>query len=165
MRNHINLRRRHLILGALSSSILIATGCTTTPKKEPPTPKPISVDVSNVKDVPSLIAAIKKAGKNVIPRDLADEVFYKEFAEKFIANARAAIDRGFKIPDWIVEKLPGQRKVGLVGWGLVAFTFGGAMFVLPIEIIFIAVLGSIFVMSSALSTALEDENKKYKPRI
>lgn len=165
MRNHIDVHRRHLVLGALSSTLLITTGCATSSKKEPPPPKPITVDVSNVKDVPGLIAAIKKAGKNVIPKDLPDEIFYKEFAEKFIANARTAIDRGFKIPDWIVDKLPGQRKVGLVGWGLVAFTFGGAMFVLPLEIIFIAVLGSIFVMSTALSTALEDENKKYKPRI
>lgn len=102
-------------------------------------------------------------------KNIPNEIFYKEFAKQFVQNAKAAVDRGFKIPDWVLDRLPLERKVFIPPWGMVAFTAGGALFLLPLDVIFIAVLGSIALMAITISNVIDDEaeqvKKKYRPRI
>jgi len=68
----------------------------------PYTQAPIQFDVTGVTDVPSLIAAIKRAAGSLLPA----KEFYRHFAKVFIENARSAADVGYQIPDWILDRLP-----------------------------------------------------------
>jgi hypothetical protein len=175
MENHFDFKRRNLLKIGLATPLILISACVSTQKPpltkqagpvEPKEAVPIKVDVSKVKDVPSLIAAIRKAGAHVLPKDIPDEVFYKEFATKFVENAKSAVKRGYKIPDWILDKLPLEEKVFIPPFGMVAFTLAGALFVLPLDVIFIAVLGSIILMSTLIDDAIDDvKHKKYRPRI
>lgn len=175
MKNQLDLKRRNLLKIGLTSPLLFLSACVYKQNQplikeavqvEPKKAEAIKVDVSKVKDVPSLIAAIKKAGAHVLPKDIPDEVFYKEFAKTFVENAKSAVKRGYKIPEWILNKLPLDDKVVVPAFGMVAFTLAGALFVLPLDVIFIAVLGSILLMSALVDNAIDDvKQKKYRPRI
>lgn len=120
-------------------------------------PEPIVVDVSGVKDVPGLILAIKKAAGNLLPASIKDEVFHAEFAKIFVNNARAAYERGFHIPQWILDKLP-SRKVAvlpLLILGVVILMINGVSFSVAVETIISAVLASIILMASAIAAAIQ----------
>ena len=170
MKDQFNFKRRTLLRFGFAMPLVLISACTSNPKQIPtakqPEPEPIQVDVSNVKDVPSLIAAIKKAGINVLPKDIPNEIFYKEFAAKFVENAKNAVSRGYKIPEWVLDRLPLEGKVFVPAFGMVVFTLFGALFIMPLDIIFIAVLGSIVLMSTMISSEIDEvKTKKYRPRI
>lgn len=114
---------------------------------------PIQVDVTGVTDVPSLIAAIKRAAGGLLPAKMPDKEFYKHFAKVFIENARSAADSGYQVPDWILDRLP-QRKVVLPVLGIAIFTLYGIQFAVPVATIVAAVLASIGLMTLALGAAL-----------
>ena len=168
MKENLNFKRRNLLSAIISAPFLLVACASNKASIVPKQPEAIRVDVTGVKDVPSLIAAIKVAGANVLPKNLPVEAFYKEFAKQFVKNATAAVDRGFKIPNWVLDRLPPERKVLLPAFGLVAFTIGGALFVMPLDVIFIAVLASLTLMTVAIYgaiTSLLDEKTNYTPRI
>lgn len=121
---------------------------------KPVTPRPIEVDVSGVTDVPSLIAAIKYAGRNYLPKNLKDEDFFDEIAKAFVEYAHAAADNGYPIPQWVLDKIP-QRKTAasFLLATLVLWAFG-VPFVLAVKIVVIAVLASIGLMTAAILGAI-----------
>ena len=135
--------RRHFILTAIAFPLVASAA----------SPSPIEVDVSNVKDVPSLIAAIRRAGGNLLPKSLPDKEFYIAFAKVFVANARAAADHGFQIPEWVLERLP-KRKVIFPVLGIAIFTIYGITFAVPVATIMAAVLASFAIMVTAVVAAL-----------
>lgn len=119
----------------------------------PSTQAPIHVDVAGVTDVPSLIAAIKRAAGGLLPAKMPDKEFYQHFAKVFIENARSAADVGYQVPDWILDRLP-QRKVVFPVLGIAIFTLYGIQFAVPVSTIVGAVLASIGLMTLALGAAL-----------
>ena len=148
-------RRRSLVNGSLAVLLIAAFGCTS----QPPKPPPIEVDVSGVDSVPKLIQAIKKASGGRLPDHMPDTEFISEFARVFVKNARAAAENGFKIPQWVLDKLPARKVVLLVPavmpfLGLVEFTFLGAAFTVPVAGVITAVLGSIVLMTTAIFAAI-----------
>lgn len=114
---------------------------------------PIHVDVAGVTDVPSLIAAIKRAAGSLLPTKMPDKEFYPHFAKVFVENARSASDVGYLVPDWILDRLP-QRKVVFPLLGIAIFTLYGIQFAVPVATIVTAVLASIGLMTLALVAAL-----------
>ncbi len=148
--HEIDINRRSILAAGVISALAFMTGCATQVKNT----GPIQVDVSDVKDVPSLIAAIKKSAGSLLPASIADETFYKEFANTFVKNARAAADIGYSIPKWVLEKLPPQRKVVFPALGIAVFMFSGVLFAVPVTTVIIAVLASILLLGSAILTAI-----------
>jgi hypothetical protein len=143
------LRRRSLINGSLALLLISAFGCTT----QPPKPTPIKVDVSGVDSVPKLIQAIKKAAGGRLPDNMPDAEFISEFARTFVQNARAAAENGFKIPQWVLDKLP-TRKVVFPVLGVLIFTPYGIPLAIPVATVIYAVLGSIVLMTTAILGAI-----------
>lgn len=142
-----NLRRRSLINGSLTLLLASAFGCASQP------PKPIEIDVSGVDSVPKLIQAIKKAASGRLPDSMPDTEFISKFAHTFVQNARAAADNGFKIPHWVLDKLP-ARKVVFPVLGVMIIPAYGIQFAIPVSTVITAVLGSIVLMSSAIVAAI-----------
>ncbi len=142
-------QRRSLINGSLALLLMSAFGCST----QPPKPAPIEVDVSGVDSVPKLIHAIKKAAAGRLPDRMPDTEFISEFARTFVDNARAAAENGFKIPQWVLDKLP-TRKVVFPVLGVMIFTAYGILFAIPVETVIVAVLGSIALMVTAILVAI-----------
>lgn len=89
----------------------------------------------------------------MLPKSLPDKEFYKEFAKVFVANARAAADHGFQIPEWVLERLP-KRKVIFPVLGIAIFTVYGVTFAVPVATIMAAVLASFAIMVTAVVAAL-----------
>ncbi len=141
--------RRLFIKSGISLFIASVYGCSTEPKK----PTSIEVDVTGVDSVPKLIDAVKKAGGRWLPNSIPDADFIKEFARTFVMNARTAAENGFKIPAWVLEKLP-ARKVVLPILGVMIFTAYGIEFILPVATVVTAVLGSIALMTTAVLAAI-----------
>lgn len=148
--HQIGKSRRSILTAGVISALAFMAGCATQTKKN----GPIQVDVSQVKDVPTLIAAIKKSAGNLLPASITDETFYKEFANSFVKNARAAADLGYAIPRWVLDKLPPQRKVVLPFLGVAMFMLGGVAFAVPVSTVIIAVLASIVLLGSAIISAI-----------
>jgi len=144
-----NLQRRHL-LTVLAASLALAFS----PAAFSADRAPIPVDVTGVTDVPTLIAAIKRSAGKLLPAKLQDKEFYLAFARVFLEHARAAADLGYKIPDWILDRLP-ARKVILPVLGVAVFTIGSVLFAVPVETIIVAVLASIVLMAGALALTLK----------
>jgi hypothetical protein len=142
-------QRRSLINGSLALLLMSAFGCAT----QPPKPTPIEVDVSGVDSVPKLIQAIKKAAAGRLPDHMPDTEFISEFARTFVENARAAAENGFKIPQWVLDKLP-ARKVVFPVLGVMIFTAYGIQFAIPVATVITAVLGSIALMTTAIIAAI-----------
>lgn len=142
-------QRRSLINGSLALLLMSAFGCAT----QPPKPTPIEVDVSGVDSVPKLIQAIKKAAAGRLPDRMPDTEFISEFARTFVENARAAAENGFKIPQWVLDKLP-ARKVVFPVLGVMIFTAYGIQFAIPVATVITAVLGSIALMTTAIIAAI-----------
>jgi hypothetical protein len=113
------------------------------------------VDISGVDSVPKLIQAIKKAAKGRLPESMPDSEFISQFAHTFVKNARAAADNGFRIPQWVLDKLP-ARKVAFPILGVMIFTAYGIKFVIPVSTVITAVLGSIVLMTSAIVSAISE---------
>lgn len=143
-------KRRAFIKTGAAFPLLFLVACASSPKKI----GPIEVDVSNVKDIPSLIAAIKKAGGKLLPESLKDEEFYEKFAGIFVKNARAAADLGYKIPQWVLDKLPHKKSVALPVLGVAVFAVAGVMFAVPVSTLIISVLASIVLMMYAIGAAI-----------
>ena len=152
------IRRKVLGIG-LAAPALFLMSCADQPKK----PEPISVDVSDVKDVPSLIRAMKTAAGNLLPNNIKDKDFYSEFARIFVENARAAADKGYPIPKWVLDKLP-QRKVIFPFLGVVTFPIWGVYYTVAVGAIVEAVIWSIVFMTveilTVLATYVPDSPKK-----
>ena len=148
--HQIDKKRRSIFTAAVASALVLMVGCATQSKKQ----DPIQVDVSEVTDVSSLIAAIKKSGGSLLSATIPDETFYKEFANSFVNNARAAAELGYSIPKWVLDKLPPQRKVVLPLLGVAMFMFGGVAFAVPVSTVIIAVLASIVLLGSAIISAI-----------
>jgi len=149
MSQTINFQRRSLINGSLALAMASAFGCVSQPAK------PIEVDVSGVDSVPKLIQAIKNAARGRLPATMPDTEFIGQFARTFVKNARAAADNGFKIPQWVLDKLP-ARKVAFPALGVMIFTAYGIEFVIPTSTVIIAVLGSIVLMTTAILSAISE---------
>lgn len=149
--NHVEMNRRKLVLALASIPLITLSSCVSNPPKKE---GPIEVDVRDVKDVPSLIAAIRKSAGNLLPNSFKDENFYDWIAEKFVHNARAAADLGYKIPQWVLDKLPPKRNVVLPLLGVALFTYAGIAFAVPVSTLIIAVLASIVLMTMALGKAI-----------
>ena len=149
-KQQIDKTRRTLLSIGVLSALAFMSGCATQSKKL----GPIQVDVSGVKDVPSLIAAIKKSAGSLLPASVTDETFYKEFANSFVKNARAAADLGYSIPQWVLDKLPSQRKVVVPLLGVAVFMLGGVLFAVPVSTVILAVLASIFLLGAAIISAI-----------
>jgi hypothetical protein len=103
--------------------------------------------------VPKLIQAIKKAARGRLPDSMPDTEFISEFARTFVQNARAAAENGFKIPQWVLDKLP-ARKVVFPVLGVMIFTAYGIPFAIPVATVIYAVLGSIVLMTTAILAAI-----------
>lgn len=149
--NLAGMNRRKLLLALASIPLITLSGCVSNPPKKE---VPIEVDVKDVKDVPTLIAAIRKSAGNLLPSAFKDEDFYDSIAEKFVANARAAADLGYKIPQWVLDKLPYKRKVVLPFLGIALFTYAGIAFAVPVSTVILAVLASIVLMTVAIGKAI-----------
>jgi len=149
-KHQIDQKRRSILTAGVISALAFMSGCATQNKKT----GPIQVDVSGVKDVPSLIAAIKKSAGSLLPASITDETFYREFANSFVKNARAAAELGYSIPKWVLDKLPPQRKVVLPFLGVAVFMVAGVALAVPVSTIIIAVLASIILLGSAIISAL-----------
>lgn len=144
-----NHRRTFLRL-SLSASTFLLVACATEQKK-PRTPIP--VEVSNVTDVPSLIASIKKAGGRSVSNSIRDEDFFDELARVFVDNVHAAAENGYPIPRWILDQLP-RRRVVVPILGYVVLTLWGTQFIIPTATVITAVLGSITLMTTAVFQAI-----------
>jgi hypothetical protein len=143
------LQRRSIINGSLAILLSSAFGCTS----QPPKPTPIEVNVSGVDSVPTLIQAIKKAASGRLPDSMPDTEFISQFARTFVQNARATAENGFKIPQWVLDKLPARRVVFPV-LGVLIFPVAGILFVIPVATVIYAVLGSIVLMTTAILAAI-----------
>ncbi len=149
-KQQIDKTRRTLLSVGVLSALAFMSGCATQSKKL----GPIQVDVSDVKDIPSLIAAIKKSAGSLLPASVTDKTFYEEFANSFVKNARAAADLGYAIPQWVLDKLPSQRKVVLPVLGVALIVVYGVPLLIPVATIIFAVLASIVLMVGAIITAI-----------
>lgn len=147
MHSSHNPRRRLLINGSFALLLTSAFGCATQPSK------PIEVDVSGVDSVPKLIQAIKKAARGRLPESMPDKEFISQFARTFVQNARAAADNGFRIPQWVLDKLP-ARKAAFPLLGVMFFTAYGVQFAIPVSTVITATLGSIAIMTTAIVAAI-----------
>ena len=151
MSNHqFNKMRRSVLTLGIVSALAYISGCATHSKKA----EPIQVDVSKVKDIPTLIAAIKKSSGNLLPSSISNETFYKEFANFFVKNARAAADLGYAIPGWVLDKLPTHKKVVVPFLGVAVFMLGGVALAVPVSTVIIAVLASVVLMGAAIVSAI-----------
>lgn len=146
----INSSRRKLIQAALAIPILLIPSCANVPKKA----EPIKVNTTDVKDIPSLIAAIKHACGTKLPQHIDSEDLYKQFADIFVKNARAAADRGYPIPQWVLDKLPPERKVTFPILGVAILTIAGIEVAIPVATIILASLASIPLMMVSLLAAI-----------
>jgi hypothetical protein len=86
---------------------------------------------------------------------MPDTSFISEFARTFVQYAREAAENGFKIPQWVLDKLP-ARKVVVPVLGVMIFTAYGIEFVIPVAPVIVAVLGSIALMTTALVAAISE---------
>ena len=153
----INKSRRNAIKMLMAAPALLLMPCAAHAQKI----EPIPVDVSGVTDVPSLIRAIQKAAGSLLPASIKDEVFHAGFAKAFVENARTAAERGFRIPQWVLDKLP-NRKVAFViplVLGVVILMINGVPFSVAVETIITAVLASIVLMASSISDAIRSVKK------
>lgn len=154
-------RRRQLLLAGVSAICLCS--CVT-----PPEPPPIEIKADGIKDVAGLIAAMKSAAGSRLPAKASDESFFRAFALAFVEHAREAADKyNIPVPQWVLDRLP-ERKVMLPviaavpALGMVAFELLGISFVIPIGTIFVAVLGSLALMTVFIVWALSSDNPKSK---
>ncbi len=115
---------------------------------------PINIDVIGVTDVPSLIAATKRATGSLLPANMPDSAFFAAYANIFIENARTAADAGFQVPTWILDRLP-RRRVVFPVLGIAIFTLYGIQFAVPVATIMSAVIVSIGLMTYAVGAALK----------
>lgn len=159
----VNKKRRDILKAGIAIPFALLVACSSAPKKS----GPINVDISNVKDIPSLILAIKQSAGNLIPTSIKNEDFFAEFADVFVKNARAAADHGYAIPQWILDKLPPNKKVVFPILGVAILTISGVQVAIPVATLIVAVLASIPLMMvailSAISYALSPSNPN--PRI
>lgn len=148
----INKSRRNAIKMLMATPALLLVSSFAQAKA----PEPIMVDVSGVTDVPSLILAIKKAAGGLLPTSIKDEIFHAEFAKIFVNNARAAYERGFHVPQWILNKLPARRVLFVIPLvlGVAVLMINGVSFSVAVETIFTAILASIVLMASSISNAI-----------
>jgi hypothetical protein len=116
-------------------------------------PKPIELDTSTVTNIPSLIAAIRKAAGNRIPTHYSDSDFHKELAQVFVEYAHAAADNGYPIPDWVLQKIP-RRKVGVLFPSFIIMVFFGVPIKIAVAVIFMAVIASVALMTVAILSAI-----------
>lgn len=65
----------------------------------------------------------------------------------------AAAENGFKIPQWVLDKLP-ARKVVFPILGVMVITLFGIEFLIPVATVITAVLGSIALMATAILAAI-----------
>lgn len=145
-----NSQRRKLIKAGFAIPILLLASCANIPKKM----EPVKVNTTDVKDIPSLIAAIKQACGSLLPENISTEDLYKQFAGIFVNNARAAADSGYPIPQWILDKLPPNRKVGFPLLGVAILTIAGIEVAIPVATIILASLASIPLMIASLLAAI-----------
>jgi hypothetical protein len=155
----INSKRRKLTKAACLIPMLFFTSCATSPKSK----EPILVNTTNVKDIPSLISAIKQAGGHMIPDNFSVEELYKQFADTFVKNARAAADNGYPIPEWILDRLPPSRKVTFPILGVAILTIAGIEVAIPVATIIIATLASIPLLMVSLLSAIGNVVTPTKP--
>ncbi|MEN9493700.1 MAG: hypothetical protein RJA63_4149 [Pseudomonadota bacterium] len=144
-----NPKRRIAIQSCLALAIAASYGCSTQPMK----PTSIAVDVFGVDTVPKLIDAIKRAGGKWLQDSIPDTEFIKAFAHTFVQNAWAAAENGFKIPQWVLDKLP-ARKVVFPILGVMVITLFGIEFLIPVATVITAVLGSMALMATAILAAI-----------
>ena len=149
MKSKIGNTRRTLVGGGLTFVAAALFGCATQETKS----NTVEVDVTGVDSIPKLIEAIKKAGKGRLPNSIPDSTFISEFARVFVENARAAAEQGFKIPEWVLDKLPAQ-KVVFPALGIMMFTAYGINFIIPVGTVIAATLGSIAIMGLAILAAI-----------
>lgn len=136
----VNQYRRTLLCFGLSAPMLCLASCAT-----PPTPPaPIPVDVTGVKSVHDLIAAIKKAAGPLIPSSVKMEDFFRGIAATFVEYAHAAAGAGYPVPKWVLEALP-MRKTVAPPIFVVMILFG-VKFLVPLSTIVETVLFSITAM-------------------
>jgi hypothetical protein len=155
-------RRRVLLAGA--SAICLASCATTQPEPLPP----IEIKGENVKDVPGLIAAMKQGAGNRLPATTSDESFFQVFARVFVEHAVEAAEKyHIPVPQWVLDQLP-SRKVVLpiipiaAGAGLLVFEWLGATWVIPLAVVFVAVLGSLVLMTGFIAAAIGIYNDSHK---
>ena len=144
-----NQTRRKLLATGLALPALALTSYA----QELRRPAPIPVDVSDVRDVPSLIRAMRKAAGSALPTTLKDEEFHSAFAQIFVQYAHAAADNGYLVPRWVLDRLP-MRKVAAPALGFITFPVWGTYFSLSIEAIVKAVLASMALMAALIYIAM-----------
>jgi hypothetical protein len=98
---------------------------------------------------------LRKPRGGSLPESMPDTSFISEFARTFVQYAREAAENGFKIPQWVLDKLP-ARKVVVPVLGVMIFTAYGIEFVIPVATVIVAVLGSIALMTTALVAAISE---------
>lgn len=150
MKSTNQFRRKAVWLAIMAPVLLFAPGFSLADES-----KAIEVDVAGVSNVPSLITAIKKAAGGLLPNSVKDAEFRAEIARVFVQNARAAAEKGYRIPKWVLEKLPHHRKVVFPFLGVATFAILGVLFTVPVSTIIIAVLASMVIMSVAVSAAIK----------
>lgn len=153
----INRSRRNAIKILMAAPALLLMPCAAYAQKT----KPIPVDVAGVTDVPSLIRAIRKAAGGLLPASIKDEVFQAEFAKVFVNNARAAAERGYRIPQWVLDKLPARKAFVFIPFAaaVIVLMINGVPFSVAVETVITAVLASIVLMASSIMDAIRAVNK------
>lgn len=153
----INRSRRNLVKMLMAAPALLLAPCIAQAEQQ----KTIPVDVSGATDVPSLIRAIRKAAGGLLPASIKDEVFHAEFAKVFVKNARAAAERGFRIPQWVLDKLPIRKAFVFIplAAAVIVLMINGVPFSVAVETIITAVLASIVLMASSITNAIRSANK------
>jgi hypothetical protein len=153
----INKSRRNAVKMLMAAPALLFAPCIAQAEQQ----KPIPVDVSGVTDVPSLIRAIRRTAGGLLPASIKDEVFHAEFAKAFVKNARAAAERGFRIPQWVLDKLPARKVFVFIPFAaaVIVLMINGVPFSVAVETVVTAVLASIVLMASSITNALHSANK------
>lgn len=152
-----NISRRNLLKAAVGIAVFSFTaGCVSQPTKS----GPIELDVSKIKDIPSLIAEMKSAAGSAWPNGFKNEDLYPKLAEIFVKNAKAAYEQGYKIPQWVLDRLPQQKKVVLAVaalplLGVAEFSVGAVAFTVPVSTIITAIIASIVVMTGSIIMAIK----------
>jgi hypothetical protein len=121
----------------------------------PAKPGLVHVDVSGVDSMPKLIEAVNNAarpwGSEVIP----DSRLIAECARTFVTNAHAAVEQGYKIPQWVLDRIP-ARRVAVPVLGMMMFSAYGITFLIPVATVIVATLGSLALMTTAIIAATRE---------
>jgi hypothetical protein len=110
------------------------------------------IDAGAVKTLADLIGAMKAAAGPLLPSSLPLEEYYKAISKAFVENAHAAAAAGIKgIPPALLAKIPKRRVVFPI---LVAVVIMGVTFLVPLQTLVWAVIGSLAVLTVFIHKAI-----------